>query len=68
MELTLATGTMSVLPVKNENGVFKTLAEMEQEHVQYVLTYFRGNVTRACKALGIGRTTLYRRMKAYGLR
>lgn len=68
MELTTATGTVHVAEVKDVNGIFKTLTEMEEEHVRHVLTHYRGNVTRTCKALGIGRSTLYRLLRTYGLR
>lgn len=68
MELTTANGTMLVSEVKDARGVFKTLAEMEEDHVRCVLTYFRGNVTRTHQALGIGRTTLYRKLRVYGLK
>ncbi|MFL5441589.1 MAG: helix-turn-helix domain-containing protein, partial [Myxococcales bacterium] len=29
--------------------------------------YFEGNVTRAAQALGVSKTTLYAKMKRYGL-
>jgi two-component system response regulator HydG len=36
------------------------LHDLEQHHIHHVLTQCQGNRTRAAKALGIGRATLYR--------
>jgi transcriptional regulator with PAS, ATPase and Fis domain len=47
-------------------GGTKTLAEMEHDYVLAVLNSFDGNRTRAAKALGIGSTTLWRRLKEWG--
>ena len=40
---------------------------MEQELIRVVLTENRFNVTRAARALGINRSTLYNKMRDYGL-
>lgn len=45
-----------------------TLADLERDTIERELERRNGNVTAVGKALGIGRTTLYRRLKAYGLR
>jgi DNA-binding NtrC family response regulator len=45
-----------------------TLDELERAAIEAALRRTRGNVTRAMKQLGIGRTTLYRKLKRYGLR
>ncbi|MGH1347507.1 MAG: sigma-54-dependent transcriptional regulator [Nannocystales bacterium] len=52
----------------NAPSFFGTLAELEREAIERELERWNGNVTAVGKALGIGRTTLYRRLKAYGLR
>ena len=52
----------------NTRGPTSTLAELEREAIERELERWNGNVTAVGKALGIGRTTLYRRLKAYGLR
>ncbi len=43
------------------------LAEMERQHILYVLERAKGNRTLAAKWLGIGRNTLARKLKEYGL-
>ncbi len=41
----------------------KTLAELEREAIQLAIAYSKGNLVKAAKSLGIGRTTLYRKLK-----
>ncbi|HZY83075.1 MAG TPA: sigma-54 dependent transcriptional regulator [Cyclobacteriaceae bacterium] len=43
------------------------LSEMEKAVIQEALIRCQGNVTRASEELGIGRTTLYRKLEEYGL-
>jgi transcriptional regulator with PAS, ATPase and Fis domain len=45
-----------------------TIAEVEREHIQRVLERHHGNATAAAKQLGISRTTLWRKLRQYGLR
>ena len=45
-----------------------TLADLERDAIVRELELCNGNVTAVGKKLGIGRTTLYRRLKQYGLR
>ena len=42
-----------------------SLEAMERRHVQQVLERMGGDVTRASQALGIGRTTLYQKLKLW---
>ncbi|MGH7741553.1 MAG: sigma-54 interaction domain-containing protein [Candidatus Eiseniibacteriota bacterium] len=44
-----------------------SLAEIEKEHIRRVLERHRGNATSAARQLGISRTTLWRKLRAYGL-
>ncbi len=45
-----------------------TLEEVEARHIRRVVDASRGSVTRAARSLGISRTTLWRKMKKYGIR
>jgi transcriptional regulator with PAS, ATPase and Fis domain len=40
-----------------------TLEEAERRHIDYVLRRVGGNKTLACKVLGIGRGTLYKKLE-----
>jgi DNA-binding NtrC family response regulator len=42
-----------------------TLDEMERRYIRHVLETLRGNKTRAARALGIDRRSLYRRLEAF---
>ncbi len=41
------------------------LAEVERRHILRVMEFTKGDVTTAAQVLGVGRTTLYRRLKEY---
>ena len=43
------------------------LTDLEREHIRKVMSECGGNMTMAAKALGISRTTLYSKLKRYGL-
>src|SRR3989442_2984079 len=44
-----------------------TLSQLEAEHIRRVLTHTARNPTKAAKTLGISRSTLWRKMREYGL-
>lgn len=44
-----------------------TLTSVEKDHIQKVLRHTGGNKTKTAVLLGIGLTTLYRKMEEYGL-
>lgn len=43
------------------------ISEMEKQHIRKVLAYAGGNKTKAAELLGIGLTTLYAKIKEYGI-
>jgi len=45
----------------------RTLEELEREHIQAVLTMEKGRVESAAKRLGIPRSSLYLKLKQYGI-
>ena len=51
----------------DENGNVRKLEEMEAEMIRFALTYYRGQMSEMARRLGIGRSTLYRKMKDIGL-
>ena len=44
-----------------------SLKEMEQQYILQVMTATDWNYEKACRILGIGRTTLWRKLKEYGV-
>ena len=45
----------------------KTLAELEREAILSAIRTLKGDKLKAAKLLGIGKTTLYRKLKEYGI-
>jgi DNA-binding NtrC family response regulator len=45
----------------------KTLAELEREAILRAIRILRGDKLQAAMLLGIGKTTLYRKLKEYGI-
>ena len=43
-----------------------TLEDMEKRYILYVLNKYKGNRARTASVLGIGRNTLWRKLKSYG--
>ncbi|PNG27549.1 sigma-54-dependent Fis family transcriptional regulator [Methylocella silvestris] len=43
------------------------LRSLDKQHIERVLHRYQGNISLSAAALGIARTTLYRRLRAYGL-
>jgi transcriptional regulator with PAS, ATPase and Fis domain len=50
------------------DGRIMPLSLVEKKAVENALAHFGGNITKAAGALGIGRNTLYDKMKKYGIR
>jgi len=53
-------------PADPGDGQARTLAELEREHIIRVLRECGGNHTRAARALGISRDTIWKKLKKYG--
>jgi DNA-binding NtrC family response regulator len=43
----------------------KKMEELEAQAIENAIVQYKGNLTEAAKALGIGRATLYRKVKQY---
>ena len=50
-----------------EGAAVPTLAELEERHIRQTLARLDGNQTKVSKALGISRSTLWRKMREYGI-
>jgi transcriptional regulator with PAS, ATPase and Fis domain len=58
---------LSRLPISYDENVTQSLEEVEKRHIAAVLQHHQGNVDRAAVVLGISRSSLYTRVKRYGL-
>ena len=55
-----------VLPVSLESSGIAQLADMEKRAILHAITILNGDKLEAARQLGIGKTTLYRKLKEYG--
>lgn len=55
------------IPVLTEEGEIRSLTAIEADLIRLALGHYRGHITEAARRLGIGRSTLYRKMREFGL-
>ena len=51
----------------NDSGDVRMLEEIETEAIRFALAHYRGQMSQISRKLGIGRSTLYRKMKDIGI-
>ncbi|MFL5230974.1 MAG: sigma-54 dependent transcriptional regulator, partial [Microvirga sp.] len=51
----------------DESGDMRKLEELEAEIIRFALQHYRGHMSAVSRRLGIGRSTLYRKLKDLGL-
>ncbi|MHB2263899.1 sigma-54-dependent transcriptional regulator [Aliihoeflea sp. PC F10.4] len=56
--------TVSLL---DSNGEIKPLAELEKRAIQAAIEHYEGRLSEVARRLGIGRSTLYRKLKEMGI-
>lgn len=57
----------NVIVSTDEAGNVRKLAEIEEELIRFALKFYRGQMSQVARKLGIGRSTLYRKLKDYGI-
>ncbi len=62
-----ADGMALGIPAVTEGGHVRTLQEIEADMIRLALQRYRGQMSEVARKLGIGRSTLYRKIKALGL-
>jgi DNA-binding NtrC family response regulator len=60
-------GSALGIPIVTEGGHIRTLEEVEGEMIRLALLRYRGQMSEVARKLGIGRSTLYRKMRDLGL-
>jgi DNA-binding NtrC family response regulator len=55
------------IPVVTEGGHIRKLDEIEADMIRLALHRYRGQMSEVARKLGIGRSTLYRKMRDLGL-
>jgi DNA-binding NtrC family response regulator len=51
----------------DDNGEVAALTDLERELISFALQHYGGRMSRVARALKIGRSTLYRKLREYGL-
>jgi DNA-binding NtrC family response regulator len=49
------------------DGNVRSLAELEEEMIRFAIRHYNGRMTEVAKRLGIGRSTLYRKLQDYNI-
>jgi len=56
-----------LIPGIDADGEVRTLASAEEEIIRFAMAHYDGQISAVARRLGIGRTTLYRKLKEYGI-
>jgi len=51
----------------DERGETRPIGALEEEVIRFAIGHYRGRMSEVARRLGIGRSTLYRKMKDYGI-
>jgi DNA-binding NtrC family response regulator len=51
----------------DERGELRGLAALEEEVIRFAVEHCQGRMSEVARRLGIGRSTLYRKLKEYGI-
>ena len=55
------------IPAVTDGGHIRKLEEVEADMIRMALQRYRGQMSEVARKLGIGRSTLYRKMRGLGL-
>ena len=51
----------------DERGEMRPIGALEEEVIRFAIGHYRGRMSEVARRLGIGRSTLYRKLKDYGI-
>jgi DNA-binding NtrC family response regulator len=57
----------SLIASTDNSGDVRKIADIEEELIRFALRFYRGQMSQVARKLGIGRSTLYRKLKDYGI-
>ena len=57
-------GTAKLL---DERGELRRFEVLEEEVIRFAVDHYRGHMSEVARRLGIGRSTLYRKLRDYGI-
>ena len=56
---------LDAIPSLDGDGDVRKLADVEEELIRFALKFYHGQMSQVARKLGIGRSTLYRKLKEY---
>ena len=56
-----------VIPAANHAGHMRRLDDIEAQVIRMAIDHYDGHMSEVARRLGIGRSTLYRKLKEFGL-
>jgi len=60
-------GRFGLVRALDDSGNVRTLADVELEMILFAIEHYKGQMSEVARRLGIGRSTLYRKLKEYGI-
>jgi DNA-binding NtrC family response regulator len=60
-------GHFGLLKALDDRGNVRSLADLEVEMIKLAIAHYDGQMSEVARRLGIGRSTLYRKLKEYGI-
>jgi len=57
----------SPVAIKDKDGELRSLTQIERDLLQYAIEFYDGHMSEVSRRLGIGRSTLYRKVREYDL-
>ncbi len=64
---TPAAGGLPPVSIFDADGELRALSDIERDLLQYAIDFYDGHMSEVSRRLGIGRSTLYRKVREYGL-
>ncbi len=61
------TKAFGILRALDERGNVRPLADIELEMIKLAIDHYNGQMSEVARRLGIGRSTLYSKLKEYGI-
>jgi transcriptional regulator of acetoin/glycerol metabolism len=57
-----------VVEMVDADGELRSLSEIERDTILFAIRHYDGQMSEIARRLGIGRSTLYRKLKEFGIR
>ena len=59
--------SFGIVKAFDDRGNVRPLADIELEMIRLAIDHYQGQMSEVARRLGIGRSTLYRKLKEYGI-